>query len=126
LVLLSPIFFILLPFKLSNFKKVQIFYNNGESEYILMAQKKGIFNFILMLINILTGKLSFVGAPISTNPMNSSQFSYKPGFTGLVQINLERIQNDQTRDNYELHYLKNQSLFLDIEIILQAFRKHVK
>ncbi|HES58907.1 MAG TPA: glycosyltransferase, partial [Caldithrix sp.] len=35
LVLLSPIFFILLPFKLSNFKKVQIFYNNGESEYIL-------------------------------------------------------------------------------------------
>ena len=123
LILLSPILLITMPFKLSDFTKVRIFYNNGGSGYILMADKKGFFNFLLMLINILTGKLSFVGAPIIMDAKDSSQFDYKPGLTGLVQINSERIQNEQIKENFELHYLKNQSLFLDIEIILQAIRK---
>jgi lipopolysaccharide/colanic/teichoic acid biosynthesis glycosyltransferase len=91
-----------------------------------MAKKKGFFNYILMLLNILTGKLSFVGAPIITEVKDSSQFDYKPGLTGLVQINSERIKSDQIRENFELHYLKNQSLFLDIEIILQSLKKRFK
>ena len=76
-----------------------------------------------MMINILVGNISFVGAPIITEKHEKSQFDYKPGLTGLVQINNERIQNDQSKENFELHYLKNQSLFMDIEILLQAFVK---
>ncbi len=125
-VLLSPVFILLLPFKLSVFKMEKIYYNDGGVKNILVAKKKGIFNFILMLINVLTGKISFVGAPIITNSNQSSQFDYKPGLTGLVQINSERILNEQTKENFELHYLKNQSLFMDIEIILQAIRKWIK
>ena len=81
------------------------------------------FYFLMMLIYILKGEISFVGAPINFEPGYISQFEYKPGLTGLVQLNEERIQNDQTRENFELHYLKNQGLLLDIEILLQTLIK---
>ena len=67
---------------------------------ILQAKKKGMFNFILMMVNILTGKLSFVGAPIVADPNKSSEFDYKPGITGMIQINSERIQNQQSVFGY--------------------------
>jgi lipopolysaccharide/colanic/teichoic acid biosynthesis glycosyltransferase len=78
------------------------------------------------MINILIGKISFVGAPLRFEKQEKSQFNYKMGLTGLVQINVERIQNEQSKENFELHYLKNQNLFMDVEILLQALFKWIK
>ena len=54
--------------------------------------------------------------------------SFKPGITGLAQINDLRGETSddkkmEERINYDLDYLKNWSLFLDIKIIIKTFLK---
>ncbi|MEJ2052838.1 MAG: glycosyltransferase [Calditrichaceae bacterium] len=120
LIFLSPVILFLIPFNFSKITRQKIFININETKTILKAQKNGILNFILMLINVLTGKLSFVGAPVRTLSGRKPYLDYKPGVTGIVQINQNRIQNSQAEENFELHYLKNQNLFMDSEILFQA------
>ena len=123
LLILSPVFLVLVPFNISRFKSRTIYLSNGKAKQLILSGSNGMFYFLMMLIYILKGEISFVGAPINFEPGYISQFEYKPGLTGLVQLNEERIQNDQTRENFELHYLKNQGLLLDIEILLQTLIK---
>ncbi len=87
---------------------------------ILWAEKSKRLNFTLNLLNILSGKLSFVGAPLAEKEEDAPAFDYKPGLTGLVQINKDKITSVELYENFEAHYLKSQSLFLDIEILLRA------
>lgn len=75
-------------------------------------------NRLLMFWYILSGKMSLVGAPI--NSERSMQFDYKMGLTGLVQINKNRINSVEDRENYELYYLQNYSVWLDIDIMVKT------
>jgi lipopolysaccharide/colanic/teichoic acid biosynthesis glycosyltransferase len=50
-------------------------------------------------------------------------FDYKPGLTGLVQINRDKISGPEIREAFEAHYIKNQNLFLDLEILLKTLFK---
>ncbi len=96
----------------------------GSKKYSLFTSSKSrLFNFTLNIINIWLGQLSFVGAPFNLDNTFSSKFEYKPGLTGIIQINPKKVIDGQIYEKYELHYLKNQSIFLDIEIILTSLFK---
>ncbi|MFA5670416.1 MAG: glycosyltransferase [Balneolaceae bacterium] len=67
---------------------------------------------------ILIKKMSLVGAPISTS--KASDQDYKVGLTGLVQINKNKIEDTETRDSFELYYLQNYSIWMDIDILAKS------
>jgi lipopolysaccharide/colanic/teichoic acid biosynthesis glycosyltransferase len=76
-------------------------------------------NRFMMLGYILTGKLSFVGAPLvaDRHPM---PVYYKPGLTGLRQLNEARLKTEIERENHERFYVQNHSVWMDLGLIFQA------
>ena len=88
------------------------------------------------LINVIKGEMSIVGPRPHAVFHNEyyrnkvkgymRRHSFKPGITGLAQINDLRGETSddkkmEERINYDLDYLKNWSLFLDIKIIIKTF-----
>ena len=75
-----------------------------------------------MLPSILSGKLSFVGDLLHL-PDNIKIRFYKPGITGLVQIeNLKQITIKE-HQRYINYYMRNYSLMMDIEILFKSVIK---
>ncbi|MEO8513562.1 MAG: glycosyltransferase [Ignavibacteria bacterium] len=79
---------------------------------------------------VITGKYSFVGRAIWDTPVKGMQFLGKNGLTGLVQINVHRNLSEDEMEYFNFYYAKNQSLALDIEILLKTlslflFRKNI-
>jgi len=75
---------------------------------------------------VLMGKLSIVGSEIievNDHKQPKSSIELKPGLTGLFQINKQNSLADIDRERYNLYYLKNYSLLLDIEIIIKVIFK---
>ncbi|RQV96498.1 MAG: glycosyltransferase [Calditrichaeota bacterium] len=102
---------------------VNIYYGPTEVKPIRWTDAKGLTGFTRRLLLIFSGKLSFVGIPVVSDSSDSPYYECIPGITGLLQINNDKIQSDDQRRNYELHYLKNQNLFMDIEILFRALFK---
>ncbi|GGP27889.1 undecaprenyl-phosphate glucose phosphotransferase [Silvimonas amylolytica] len=84
-------------------------------------------------INVLEGKMSIVGPRPHANAHNEMyrklikgymmRYKVKPGITGWAQVNgyrgeTETLEKMQKRIEYDLDYLRNWSLWLDIKIIL--------
>lgn len=120
LILLLPAQLFILPQWWRRVSKQQLCSNNGARKQLLWTEHGMLLKWSLGLINVFRGVLSFVGAPIAFKTEDAATFSYKPGLTGLVQINRLRIASNQQRENYELHYLKNQNLFFDLEILIKS------
>jgi O-antigen biosynthesis protein len=90
--------------------------------------------FILRLPAVLSGKRSLVGPPetfqqaidANAQAFTGSQahggalYLGKPGLTGLIQLQRNRTLSEQEREQYNLYYAKNQSLALDVEILLKT------
>ena len=88
------------------------------------------------LINILKGELSFVG-PRPEQPAIFKDLAKKipfyelrslilPGLTGWAQVNFkypENLEETKIKLEYDLYYLKNSNLFLDILIIIKTIHK---
>lgn len=87
------------------------------------------------LLNVLRGEMSLVGPrphPLALNREFSGRLAdymqrhrVKPGITGLAQINGFRGETDtldkmQIRLEYDLHYIENWSLWLDIRILART------
>lgn len=123
LMLFSPLMLLIFPWLIKNGRKISIYIPGKKEIRILDYQGNRFGRFILNLFNIFSGRLSFVGSPVTTDEADISGFEYKPGLTGLVQVNKERIHENGIRENYELHYLKNHSFFLDMEILLKTIFK---
>ena len=89
---------------------------------------------LLLIPGVFRGQLSLVGRPLTESDIHAREGS--PGFergvlgprglTGLVQINERDDLTEEERDRYKLYYAKNQSLILDIEIILKALLSRKK
>ena len=81
-----------------------------------------------MLLSVLRGKLTLVGAPLDYFSSTSTlqKYFYQPGLTGLVQINQKNIASPEDTEKYHLFYLKNQSLLLDLEIMFKAIWQSLK
>lgn len=87
------------------------------------------------LINVLRGDMSFVG-PRPERPAFVDQFSaqipfyaerhcVRPGITGWAQINYpygSSLKDARNKLSYDLYYVKNHGIFLDMLIVLQTFR----
>jgi O-antigen biosynthesis protein len=81
---------------------------------------KRVAEWVKALPKILSGKMSFVGPP-ETTIANGTIYLGKPGLTGLVQLQRgNELQQDDIQ-NFNLYYAKNQSLFMDVEILLKSF-----
>lgn len=89
-------------------------------------------------VNVLQGKMSIVGPrphAVAHNeeyrklvPQYMQRHVVKPGITGWAQVNGWRGETDtldkmQKRVEYDLHYIKNWSLWFDIKIIIMTFYK---
>jgi len=76
---------------------------------------------------VFKGEMSLVGPPADTSGMitdagkRADVFLGKSGITGLVQINRRPDITPEEVEKYSLYYAKNQSMVLDIEILLKTF-----
>ena len=85
------------------------------------------------LINVLRGDMSLVGPrPLLPqylplyNQRQARRHEVKPGITGWAQINGRNAINWEQKFEYDVWYVANVSLFLDIRILLKTFQKVFK
>jgi exopolysaccharide biosynthesis polyprenyl glycosylphosphotransferase len=91
------------------------------------------------LWNILKGEMSFVGPrPIREHfanqlaqqiPFYDLRFMVKPGLSGWAQVNLgyaDSFESQLEKYRYELFYLQNMSLLLDLFIIIKTMQMVIK
>lgn len=91
------------------------------------------------VINILKGEMSFIGPRNDVIALGEKlhkeipyyviRYSIKPGISGWAQtlqkvknINPQGVEENITRFQYDLYYIKNRSLLLDVVIILRTIR----
>lgn len=85
---------------------------------LIGRHKRNTGNWVDQLPKIVSGSLSFVGPPADTIGPNGT-FLGKPGLTGLVQLQRGNELEPSDMHNYNIYYAKNQSFFMDIEILLK-------
>jgi GT2 family glycosyltransferase/lipopolysaccharide/colanic/teichoic acid biosynthesis glycosyltransferase len=117
-------------FRQKRIEKISLYDQNFQAVPVSLsgvAGKKGIVFYWSMYFQVLSGRFTIVGAPIqSFNQTNENKtYLYKPGLTGLVQINKDKIVSLDDADKYHLYYLKNQSILLDFEIMLKAVWRRI-
>ena len=106
--------------------KIQIWGEKGETKYIIQNDKNpfhGFLNKLFLVFYIFSGRISFVGAPLRQISEQQPHYFYKPGIYGLHQLNRHQIENVAQEERFELFYLKNQDIWLDMEIILKSIFK---
>jgi lipopolysaccharide/colanic/teichoic acid biosynthesis glycosyltransferase len=87
------------------------------------------------LYNVLRGYMSFVGPrperPYFVNrlaqsiPYYQERHAVKPGITGWAQVNYPygaSLEDARNKLSYDLYYLKNRGLFLDLIILIRTVR----
>ena len=86
------------------------------------------------MLNILKGDMSFVGPrpyqPKDCIGIDARRNSVRPGLTGLGQVNGNTMLDMPTRLKYDLYYIDNFSLWLDMKILCKTifvviFGEHV-
>lgn len=80
----------------------------------------GPFSKLLLLPQVFTGKYSLVGYPVWLDQGNNL-FIGKKGLTGLIQLNYYSSMPETEMQNLNFFYAKNQTLALDLEILLKTF-----
>ena len=88
------------------------------------------------LWNVLKGEMSFIGPRPERPEFNSMlegeiphyslRHSVRPGITGWAQVLYDygaSVEDAQRKLEYELYYIKNYSIFLDLKIVLKTMRK---
>ncbi|HEY9421639.1 MAG TPA: sugar transferase, partial [Thermoanaerobaculia bacterium] len=84
------------------------------------------------LFNVLQGTMSLVGprperpgfvqAYLKEVPGYAERFSLAPGLTGLAQVNGDYYSSPQNKLRYDLAYMANWSLWLDVSILLRTVK----
>jgi lipopolysaccharide/colanic/teichoic acid biosynthesis glycosyltransferase len=125
IILIPAVVFWLLPMIIQKVrdKKIEIWGENGDKELLIQYKNepfKGMINKLFLIFYIFSGKLSFVGAPLIQTSEKQPNYFYKPGLFGLVSLNRQHIKTANQQDKYDLFYLKNQNIWLDLEIILKS------
>lgn len=81
------------------------------------------------LINVIKGEMSIVGPRPNVpwevaeyRPWHYERLEVLPGITGLAQVNGRSGIQFDTLVRYDIHYIENQDLAMDVKIIFQTFR----
>lgn len=87
---------------------------------------------IPQLLNVLQGSMSLVGPRperpgfvqryLKEVPGYAERFSLAPGLTGLAQVNGDYHSSPQNKLRYELAYMANWTLWLDLSILLRTVK----
>ena len=77
------------------------------------------------MLGILYGHYSWVGSTLPVQkkyPKHSDEQEggLKPGLTGLAQLNQGKLQQGQDAEHYQLYYMQNYSLGMDMDILLKS------
>jgi len=80
------------------------------------------------VINVLKGDMSFVGPRpempfivAEYNEIHKERLKVLPGITGLWQLSGDRKKAIHENMDYDLYYIRNASLFLDVAILIETF-----
>lgn len=97
--------------------------------------RKTRFDEIPQMLNVLVGDMSFVGPRPERSafvhqleeqiPFYSQRCSVKPGITGWAQVRYQygsSIEDSMEKLQYDLYYIKNMSVFLDLLILLSSLQ----
>lgn len=76
-------------------------------------------NRYMQLFYVLIGRISFVGSPIIQDKKDVPLY-YKPGITGLRQINETRLYRESEKEKFELFYVQNYSIWMDFDIMIKS------
>lgn len=85
------------------------------------------------LLNILLGQMSFIGPrpylveylPLY-NDLHNKRHYVKPGISGLAQVNGRNSLDWQSRLDYDIQYVQNISLGMDLKLLFLTFVQLVK
>lgn len=121
--------FLLLPFslmwfKIRSLKKVTVpVFDGNHTQTIRLVDHQTFagktYNRFRVCTEILKGTISIVGS--AAGPLPEQKFyRYKTGLTGYVQINRDRIGCSKDREQFDLHYLQNYSIWMDMDILFKA------
>ncbi|WP_220182101.1 sugar transferase [Bacillus taeanensis] len=93
--------------------------------------RKARFDELPQLFNVLKGEMSLIGPRPErpyfvekfkkTNPNYTYRFMVKPGMTGLAQIMGKYTSTPEDKLRFDLMYVQNYSLLLDIKILFRTF-----
>jgi lipopolysaccharide/colanic/teichoic acid biosynthesis glycosyltransferase len=72
---------------------------------------------------IFKGSLSLVGAPMYKYKSLRDFPDYKPGVFGNRQLIEEQLLTEKEKELYELFYIQNYAIWLDIEILFKVLQK---
>jgi lipopolysaccharide/colanic/teichoic acid biosynthesis glycosyltransferase len=127
----APIFIVSYLSHKSDLIKSKIYGYKGQLFDIVTSQEKKGLQIVqnwFLLKHVFLGNLALVGSPIQFvgKPNIKSDYLYKPGITGLIQINRKKISSRDEEEKYHLYYLKNQSLLLDAEIMLKGLFNYLR
>lgn len=85
------------------------------------------------LLNILRGEMSFIGPrPLAEqylpfyNLLERKRHLVRPGLTGLAQVNGRNTADWETRFAYDITYVENVSLIMDLKIVLKTIMTVIK
>ena len=132
LIISSLLLILLLPFALISFllfgrsiKGVDLLLQNNQVRRAFLLSKadkiqSGILSRYPLLLHVLTGNMSIVGCDLLLNSSESKDIQCKPGLTSLAGIMSQGNRDENEYEKYEQYYLRNQSLNLDLEIIIKA------
>jgi len=110
-------------FKKQNLKKYEINGLKEKKQFIYQISSKpfkGFINFSYQMLSVFLGKMSIVGSPVINSNILDNLKYFKPGITGILQINRKRINDVSDAKRYNLYYLKNQSIWMDLKIIYRS------
>lgn len=124
------------PFKIIKFKTMRDAYDDSgkqlsdELRLTRVGQwvRSASLDELLQLINVLKGEMSLVGPrPLLMQyldrytPEQARRHEVKPGITGWAQVNGRNAISWGEKFRYDVEYVKNQSLLLDIKILWMTF-----
>lgn len=88
---------------------------------------------IPQLLNVLKGDMSLIGPRpllpqylVIYNDFQKQRHDVKPGITGWAQINGRNAISWEQKFEYDVWYVKNISLTLDLKVIFKTFQKVIK
>lgn len=133
------------PFTVFKFRSMRVDAENGVAQWAATKDpritfvggiiRKARIDELPQLFNVLRGDMSFVGPrperPVFVEdfaqhiPFYTERHCVKPGITGWAQINYPygaSFEDARKKLAYDLYYVKNQGLFLDLVIVIQTLR----
>ncbi|MEE8341419.1 MAG: sugar transferase, partial [Candidatus Neomarinimicrobiota bacterium] len=117
-IILSPI--TILNALTNKIEKIEFWGANGNKFTALMLKSRRKVNQkYLYLYSILKGDMSFVGSMLIRTSQSDPNLICKPGLTGLEKMRESKFTQSE-RNVLDHYYVQNQSLTLDIEIILKT------